>query len=151
MDEDDSDLHIYIPVTPGRQVHIHFEPEPATIFAEATNEFEAMLASLVRAGGPNIQAAYDGAIQLGYVAELAEPEDPDRPRPKYLRMHDPAVAGTASAFYLTPSNFDFATKAYRERVAGMPGAIEKTRSVLFRLETAEGVQRALAAAKAVKG
>jgi len=42
-----------------------------------------------------------------------------RPRAKYLRMHDHSVAGLAS-FYLTPGNFDFAIKSYRERVAGRP-------------------------------
>jgi len=108
---------------------------------------------MVQRGGPSVQAMYDGLIALGYIPGVPAVK-PDGTRQLYVGWSDPARADkgkTLYTSYLESRTVSFGRVTDRRKVADLPGADTSPGAyVAFRLNTPDAVDRALAAARAVK-
>jgi hypothetical protein len=108
----------------------------------------AVLARLARYGSPNVHAAYEGLMEIGYQLVPSQPRSGGDPQ-SYFRFIDPE-RGEPATGYLTPMNISFTRD--RDRLASEAGGrvVPSTREVAFRHDTAEGLARGLEVAKMVK-
>ena len=152
--------HIHLgSVEPDTEAHHHFgEPEPGGRPSKSHESPEAavlarMLAS-ARTGNMHgiadpdlIQKVYDGLISLGYQPVAPSVRKPGRKPEPYIRW---IVGGEGAAkASLNTASLGFGRRDDIAKVAGLPGAKVKSDYVLFPILTPEGVEQALAAARAV--
>ncbi len=133
-----------------------FAPEDAVASVSAGEEASAIrevLAALVERGGKKVQTIYDALIDLGYVPGVPAPR-PDGTRQLYVGWSDPArpeKGKTKFTLYLESRIVSFGRVTDRRKVADLPGADTSPGAyVAFRLNAPDSVDRALAAARAVK-
>jgi len=96
---------------------------------------------------------YEGLIDLAYIPGVPALK-PDGTRQLYVGWSDPARADTGKtkyALYLEARIVSFGRVTDRRKVADLPGVDTSPGAyVAFRLNTPDAVDRALAAARAVK-
>ncbi len=125
-------------------------PADASAAAPAEGGVQQALTRLRDYGNAaNVQAMFDGLVELGYVPHCAGTRKLGKKPESYLRWVDPAVGGAAT-LYLDTASARFARADHRTALVGLPGAAPNATEVLFAIKTAAGVEQALAAAKTVK-
>jgi hypothetical protein len=130
------------------------EDDAASVSAgEDAGAIREVLVAMVEHGGRNVQAMYDGLIDLGYIPGVPAPR-PDGTRQLYVGWSDPARADKGKirfTLYLESRTVSFGRVTDRRKVADLPGADTSPGAyVAFRLNAPDDVDRALAAARAVK-
>jgi hypothetical protein len=112
-----------------------------------------VLAAMVERRGQNVQAVYDGLIDLGYIPGVPDLKL-DGTRQLYVGWSDPARADTGKTkytLYLEARIVSFGRATDRRKVADLPGAdTSPSAYIAFRLNTPDAIDHALAAARAVK-
>jgi hypothetical protein len=78
----------------------------------------------------NVREAAEGLRALGYELKLATTTVPGKSPENYLRIMDPGYTAHGVG-YLTPSLFSFSRGSDRERLANLPGAKLRGKSVTF--------------------
>jgi hypothetical protein len=166
-------IHIHLgTVAPGDEIHLYFgEPEPDDHPSKSNESPEsdgqpsksdesseaAMLVRMLestRTGNMHgfaypdlIQQVHDGLIGLGYQPVAPTARKPGHTPGQYLRW---IVGGEGpSRAYMNTASLGFSRRDDMARVAGLPGAKEMPNYITFSITTPEGVEQALAAARAV--
>lgn len=153
-------VHIHLgSIGPGTEVHVYFgEPEPDGRPAKSHKSPEAtMLARMLasaRTGNMQgiadpdlIQKVYDGLISLGYQPAAPSVRKLGHKPEQYLRWIVGEEGPTRA--YLNTASLGFSRRDDKAKVAGLPGAKVRPDYVMFSILTSEGVEQALAAARAV--
>jgi hypothetical protein len=147
-------VHIHLPpLDSGTHLHIHVGATGDEL-ADATSdgaEVQGMLKRLTDyANAKNLEALYEGLVQLGYEPHVPTVRKEGKSQEAYLRWTDPVQPCPATLYFDTASA-NFARKDDREVLSELPGAQVTDRFVRFTIGTTDGVEQALAAAKTVKG
>jgi hypothetical protein len=156
-------LHIHLgAIDPGvTDIHIHVGAPSGEVASEVTEEptvEPTVAASLARLkawdarNAENIQAMYDGTVQLGCTPHPATSRNP-RPGAyvqPYVRWTHPSHP-SGSVGYLNAATFSFTGTNDVPRVQGLPGAIRSGDEVRFPITSPEGVSQALAAVSLIVG
>ena len=92
---------------------------------------------------PNVRAAADGLLALGYELKPAKTTVPGKLPENYLRFIDPRYPASGAG-YLTPTYFGFGRTSDRERPAALPGA--ELLAAMVKFSHVDSVQPGLSAA-----
>ena len=107
----------------------HAKPPQAPAFPD--NALEVAIQRLESSGvSRNVREAAEGLWALGYELRLAKTTVPGKAPENYLRIMDPGYTAHGVG-YLTPSLFSFSRGSDRERLANLPGAKLRGKSVTF--------------------
>jgi hypothetical protein len=146
-----TEIHLYLDeLEPGSVIHIHAGREPDSgPSAPRRPSVEAMTGRLTAyANGANTLAMIDGLRALGCKLRAPDARRPGKRPQVSLLVYAPASPGGAMS-YLYPQRAHFHRPADHDRLAAMDGAEDRGSYISFDTTTPEGVQHALAAARAV--